>query len=228
MSEYSDWIKSPRSARVWLEDSMTTLGQFAFVNPLHRLKHWNNKERRRVDCWQQKGKPCFYCQKGFTQIHDYTYGLYTEKADSVIRYLSTNLSTHTHFQRIFSSLFDDNKNPCDMVFEITKKKITTLNGTQMNGYDIIPTDEDMFVAEVLRPSPLDPFQNQVAKFKWIVPEELVLKLIDYDNKPFNLIDLFLLIKEKMPKLSEIDAKMYAVKLLENGVMDLKKAKEYRH
>jgi hypothetical protein len=86
----------------------------------------------------------------------------------------------------------------------------------------------MFVAEVLRPSPLDPFQNQVAKFKWIVPEELVLKLIDYDNKPFNLIDLFLLIKEKMPKLSEIDAKMYAVKLLENGVMDLKKAKEYRH
>ena len=35
MSEYDDWIKSPRSERVWLEDSMTALGQFAFIAPIH-------------------------------------------------------------------------------------------------------------------------------------------------------------------------------------------------
>jgi len=62
----------------------------------------------------------------------------------------------------------------------------------------------------------------------VVPEELVIKLLEYDSKPFNLIDLFLLIKQKSPKTTDKVAKSYAVRLLENGVMDVKKAKEYRH
>jgi hypothetical protein len=227
VSQYSDWIQSPHSERVWLEDSMTTLGQYAFVNPLHRLKHWNPQTKKRVDCWHNRGKECFLCNKGASQIHDYTYGIYISKENKV-KYLSVNLSTHSHFQRIFSTLFDDNINPCDTVFEFTKKQITNFDGKVMNGYDIVKTEEEMFVAEIFRPSPLSPSQNKIRKFKWAVPEELINKIVKYDGKPFNLIDLFLLLKDKAPRLNDTTAKSYAVKLLENGVVDIRKAKEYRH
>ena len=33
---YDDWIVSPKSQRIWLEDSMSALGQFAFIAPIHR------------------------------------------------------------------------------------------------------------------------------------------------------------------------------------------------
>jgi len=42
-----DWIQSPRSQRIWLEDSMMALGQFAFIAPIHRVKHWNPTTKRR-------------------------------------------------------------------------------------------------------------------------------------------------------------------------------------
>ena len=228
MGRYSDWLQSPHSARVWLQSSMTAAGQFAFVNPLHRLKHWIASKGKRVDCWRQRDKECFYCNKGIDQQHEYAYGVYIEKGNAEVKYLHTNLTTHTHIQNKFSELFDNNTNPCDLVFAIERKEITNLNGVRVLGYDIVKTDEEMFVPEVLRPSPLSPFQNLVRDFKWIVPEEIVVKLLKHDSKPFNLIDLFLLIKQKAPKLSDKVAKSYAVRLLQNGVLDVKKAKEYRH
>ena len=229
MSRYSDWMKSPKSARVWLEDSMTALGQFAFVNPLHRLKHWHSGKRQMVDCWEEKGNECFLCKKGFPQSHRYTYGLYIEHGDDNIYYFDANLSTHSHYQRIFSSMFDDNNNPCDILFEFTKRVITTPAGIKTKGYDIVATGEKIFMAEVLRPSMSEHFQNKVKDFKWVVPEEIVVKLLDYDGKPMSyLIDFFLLIKDIAPKVPDKEAKAYAVRLLENNVVDLRNAKEFRH
>ena len=39
---------------------------------------------------------------------------------------------------------------------------------------------------------------------------------------------FILLKDKAPRLQDKTAKSYAVKLLEYGVLDIRKAKEYRH
>tara|TARA_R110000824_G_scaffold234298_2_gene422844 strand:- start:276 stop:587 length:312 start_codon:yes stop_codon:yes gene_type:complete len=103
-----------------------------------------------------------------------------------------------------------------------------MNGKKYNGYDIVQSDEEMFVKEIFRPSPLDAYQNIVKDFKWIVPEELVMKLLDYDQKPMSLIDLFLLIKEIYPVIKDKEAKKYSIRLVENGLIDIKKAKEYRH
>ena len=208
---------------------MTALGQFAFVNPLHRIKHWHSGKRMMVDCWEERGNECFLCKKGFQQAHRYTYGLYCGRNDDNIYYFDANLSTHSHYQRIFSSLFDDNVNPCDLIFEFSKGTITTTAGIKTQGYDIVKTNEKVFITEVLRPSMSDHFQNRVKDFKWVVPEEVILKLLDYDGKPIaSLIDFFLLIKEKAPSVSDKDAKTYAVRLLENNVIDLRNAKEYRH
>jgi len=207
---------------------MTALGQFAFVNPLHRLKHWHSGKRQMVDCWEEKGNECFLCKKGFQQTHRYTYGLYIQHGDDNIYYFDANLSTHSHYQRIFSTLFDNNSNPCDILFEFTKRIITTPAGIKTKGYDIVETKEKIFTPEVLRPSMSDHFQNKVKDFKWVVPEEIVVKLLDYDGKPMpSLIDFFLLIKDKAPKVPDKEAKAYAVRLLENNVVDLRNAKEFR-
>ena len=137
------------------------------------------------------------------------------------------LISHTLIQNIFSDLLDDNINPCDLVFEISKTKITNLSGNKVSGYSIKQSDEDMFVKEVFRPSPLNAFQNIVRDFRWVVPEELVIKLTDLDGHPISLIDLFLKIKE-MSTIEDNEAKKFAIRLLENGVVDLKKAKEFRN
>ena len=186
MSGYSDWIQSPKSERVWLTHSMTALGQFAYVNPLKNIKHWSSTKNSYVKCWAALDQDCFHCQNGIKKSTDYVYGIYVSKGNNEVKYLSVNLTTHTHLQKIFSTLFDD------------------------------------------RPSPLDAYQNMVKDFKWIVPEELVMKLVDYDQKPMSLIDLFLLIKEIYPIIEDKDAKKYSIRLIENGLLDVKKAKEYRH
>ena len=36
-----------------------------------------------------------------------------------------------------------------------------MNGKKYSGYDIVKSDEDMFVKEIFRPSPLDAYQNIV-------------------------------------------------------------------
>ena len=52
--EYSDWMESGKSKRVWLADSMTALAQFAYVNPIQRVMHWDNKKKRRGGCYADK------------------------------------------------------------------------------------------------------------------------------------------------------------------------------
>ena len=99
----------------------------------------------------------------------------------------------------------------------------------MNGYDLKATEDKAFITEVFRPSLQTPFQNRVRDFKWVVPEEVVLKLVEYDNKPMtSLIDFFFIIKELCPRIDDKKIKSYAIRLLENNVVDLRKAKEYRN
>ena len=68
----NDWIKSPRSSRVWLLDSMKALGQFAFIAPIHRVKHWNPTTKKRNKCWAKESE-CVFCKNGTPKINEFTY-----------------------------------------------------------------------------------------------------------------------------------------------------------
>ena len=227
MSVYSDWIQSPKSQRVWLEDSMSALGQFAFIAPIHRVKHWNQSPRRRVKCWAEEGE-CVFCKQDIPRINEFTYGIYHNDTEYVgggkhnISYLSATLATHTHFQKIFSKLIDESVNPTDVVFEFKRTKITTAQGRTVNGYALQQTDMESFVKEKFRPSL---FNSEEQEYQWIVPEEIVKFLEEKDGEPMSLIDLFLTLKDNFAGMSEKDLKTYAIRLCENNVLNLRKARK---
>ena len=51
---YDDWTQSDRdTGRVWLYDKQSALGQFAFITPIHRVRHWNPAINKRVK-WLRK------------------------------------------------------------------------------------------------------------------------------------------------------------------------------
>jgi len=217
--EYSDWIASSKSQRVWLEDSMTALCQFAYVSPIHKVMHWDAERRRRTRCYQEKYERCNACDKGINQIHDYTYGIYTEAGNKTIRYLSTALSGHTNFQTMFRNYFEKNINPCDLLFQVRKGKIVTPKGYETNGYDAEVLEEaEPFIPEVDRPSP---FQEG----KWIIPRMIAEGMMDLDGKPYNLIDLYMEMVNRFPNMNDKNIKEYAIILGEGGSVDLRNAKE---
>jgi len=216
MSEaYSDWIKSPKSQRVWLEESMTALCQFAFLSPIHRVRHWNQTQRRRVKCWAKDGD-CLFCKNNVPKIDEFTYGVYHPESDYLgggdveVSYLTATLATHTHFQKIFSELIESAVNPTDIVFEIKRTKIKT------------STEIEQFVQEKFRPNL---FNSEEQEYHWIVPVEVVEFLKDKDGEPISLIDLFLLLRDNFSNIDEKDLKTYAVKLVENNVLNLRNARE---
>ena len=217
--EYSDWIESPKSERVWLEDSMTALCQFAYVTPLHKVMHWDDINKRRTICYQGKYEKCTTCDRGIAQIHDYTYGIYISGEGRAIRYLSTALSSHTNFQTIFRDYLKENTNPCDLLFKIRKGEIITPKGYETKGYDIeVLKDAEPYIAEVDRPSP---FQEG----KWVIPRMIAEALLDIDGHPMNLIDLYTEMKTRFPNIEDKEIKEYAILLGEGGVVDLRNAKE---
>ena len=217
--EYSDWIESPKSKRVWLEDSMMALCQFAYINPIHKVMHWDAENRRRTNCLKGKYERCSTCDKGIQIIHDYTYGIYTNDGDKTIRYLSTALSSHTNFQQSFKDNLKKDVNPCDVLYKVRKGKITTPKGFETSGYEVdMVTDIEPYIAEKDRPSP---FQAG----KWIIPRMVAEGLTDIDRQPFNLIDLYTEMKERFPNIEDKKIKEYAILLGEGGVVDLRKAKE---
>lgn len=224
---YDDWIVSPKSQRIWLEDSMSALGQFAFIAPIHRVKHWNQSARRRVKCWAGEGE-CVFCEQDIPKINEFTYGLYHEHSQysgggkTEISYLSATLATHTHFQKLFSELIDNNINPTDVVFGMKRTKIKTSHGRSVNGYLLEQTDESPFVKEKFRPSLLN---SEEQEYHWIVPEEIVSFLEDKNGDPISLIDLFLLLKDNFTGIPEKELKTYAVRLCENNVLNLRKARK---
>ena len=224
---YSDWIKSSKSQRIWLEESMMALGQFAFIAPIHRIKHWNQSTRRRVKCWASEGE-CVFCKRDIPKINEFTYGIYHSESEyeggglTEISYLSATLATHTLFQKVFTALIEENTNPTDIVFSLKRTKIKTAHGRSVNGYELNATDTEMFVKEKFRPSLLD---SEEQEYHWTVPEEIVDFLKDKDGDPISLIDLFLLLRDNFSGLDEKDLKTYAVKLVSNNVLNLRNARE---
>ena len=228
MSEaFSDWIQSPKSQRVWLEDSMTALCQFAFISPIHRVRHWNQAQRRRVKCWARDGD-CLFCKNKVPKIDEFTYGLYHNNSeyqgggDVEVSYLSATLATHTHFQKTFSKLIEEAVNPTDIVFDIKRTKIKTSTGRVVNGYYLTSTDIDAFVQEKFRPSLRN---SEEQEYHWVVPVEIVEFLKDKEGEPISLIDLSLLLKDNISGIDEKDIKVYAIRLVDNNVLDLRRARE---
>ena len=217
---YDDWRQSPRSQRIWLEDSMTALGQFAFIAPIHRVKHWNPSTKRRNKCWAKEGE-CVFCKNGTPKINEFTYGIYIS-SEKVISYLTLTIASHTEAQRLFSTLIENGTNPTDIVFEFQKGKVKTSFGRPTNGYMLEPTETAPFVAEKFRPSLTD---SEEQSYTWTVPEEIVEYLKDKDGEPMTMIDLYLLMKEQFPAIEEKELKKYALKLCEHNVLNLVNARQ---
>lgn len=215
-----DWRQSHQSQRVWLEDSMTALGQFAFIAPIHRVKHWNPTTKRRNKCWAKEGE-CVFCKNGTPKINEFTYGIYISP-EKTIKYLTLTIASHTEAQRLFSTLIENGTNPTDVVFEFKKGKIKTTFGRQTNGYLMNPTEEEPFVAEKFRPSLTN---SEEQSYTWIVPEEIVEYLKDKDGDPITMIDLYLIMKEQFPAIEDKELKKYAVKLCEHNVLNLLNARQ---
>jgi len=217
---YSDWIQSSRSQRVWLEDSMTALGQFAFIAPIHRVKHWDRNTGKRVKCWAAESG-CAFCKAGLPKLNEFTYGIYIN-GDKEIKYLSATIAAHTLFQKSFSKIIDEKVNPTDVVFEIKRTKIKTSYGRTVNGYEVNSTDIPQFVEEKFRPSL---YNSEEQEWRWVVPEEIADFLKDKEGDPTTLIDLFLLLRDTFSGMDEKDLKAYAVRLVDNNVITLKNAQE---
>jgi hypothetical protein len=220
MSDYEDWIQSPRSSRVWLLDSMKAVGQFAFIAPIHRVKHWNPTTKKRNKCWAKESE-CVFCKNGTPKINEFTYGIYISEMKEV-KHLTLTIASHTECQKIFSKLIEVGINPTDLVFEFEKGKVTTTFGRQTNGYITKQTEIDMFVEEKFRPSLTN---SEEQKYRWVIPEEIADFLADKDGQPMTMIDLFLVLKERFPAIEEKDLKKYAVKLCEHNILNLVNARE---
>ena len=215
-----DWIQSPRSQRIWLVDSMKALGQFAFIAPIHRVKHWNPSTKRRNKCWAKEGE-CVFCKNGTPKINEFTYGIYVS-AEKTIKYLTLTIASHTQAQRLFTTIIENGINPTDLVFEFQKGKVKTTLGREANGYLLSPTEEEPFVAEKFRPSLTN---SEEQSYTWVVPEEIVEYLKDKNGDPITMIDLYLLMKEQFPAILDKELKKYAVKLCEHNVLNLNNARQ---
>ena len=220
MSSYDDWRQSPRSERIWLEESVTALGQFAFIAPIHRVKHWNPSTKKRNKCWAKEGE-CVFCKNGTPKINEFTYGIYVSP-EKRIKYLTLTIASHTLCQQLFSKMIERNINPTEVLFKFEKGKVKTTMGRETNGYVVIPTEHDIFVAEKFRPSLAN---SEEQAYVWTVPEEIVEYLKDKDGDPMTMIDLYLLMKEQFPAIAEKDLKKYAVKLCEHNVLNLVNARQ---
>ena len=225
---YDDWSQSQNNTgRVWLYDKQIALGQFAFIAPIHRVKHWNPALKKRTKCWSGDGK-CTPCAQGIPKIHEFTYGIYTPDSDYMgggyrkVNYISVTLSTHTQFQKVFAQLIEEHQNPCDVVFEFKRGKVIASTGSAVNGYSLSKTDMEKFVKEKYRPSLTNSEEQAVI---WLVPEEIVEQLKPLDNTPITMIDLYLKMKEDFPKYDDKELKKYAVKLCEYNVLNLRKAQQ---
>ena len=224
---YSDWIQSQKSQRVWLEESMKALVQFAFISPIHRVKHWNQSSRKRTKCWAKEGE-CVFCKRGVTKINEFTYGVYHDQSQysgggiTEVSYFSVTLATHTAFQKLFTEIIDDDRNPTDIVFEVERTGIKTSTGRSVKGYSLKLTDKNIFVAEKFRPAL---YNSEEQEYKWVVPQEVVEFLSDKDGEPISLIDLFLLLRDHFSGMPEKELKSIAVRLVDNNVLDLRRARE---
>jgi len=98
----------------------------------------------------------------------------------------------------------------------------TSQGKPVNGYELTPTEMDIFVKEKFRPS-LEGSEEQT--YTWVVPEEIVKSLKEKDGQPITMIDLFLILKDDFAGYSEKELKAFTTRLCENNVLNLRKARK---
>ena len=124
--EYSDWLQSKHSARVWLDNAMTAQCQFATVKPIIRNKKHNGRTYK-----------------------EYTYGIYTTDSDKDIRYLSTSQTSHRNLQTKFRNHLEAGKNPTEFLWEI-RRSLSNYGDYMI--YQFTPLYIKGWVAERDRPS----------------------------------------------------------------------------
>ena len=95
--EYSDWIQSQHSARVWLDNAMTAQCQFATIRPIKKIKKYNGRT-----------------------YTEYNYGIYTEDSGKDIRYLPTSEVSHRNLQSKFRNHLKEGKNPTEFLWEVRR------------------------------------------------------------------------------------------------------------
>ena len=106
----------------------------------------------------------------------------------------------------------------------------TATGREVKGYNVnsqvkihISGEIDMlmspFIEEVDRPSPFPEDST------WLVPRMVADGLLDKDGQEFDLISLFLVMKERFPSHSDSELKQFAIRLINNGTLDLRRAVE---
>ena len=95
--EYSDWLQSQHSARVWLDNAMTAQCQFATIKPIKKHKKWSGR-----------------------LYTEYNYGIYTNDSDKDIRYLPTSETSHRNLQGKFRDNLEAGKNPTEFLWEVRR------------------------------------------------------------------------------------------------------------
>jgi len=95
--EYSDWLQSQHSARVWLDNAMTAQCQFATIKPIKKYKKWSGR-----------------------LYTEYNYGIYTNDSDKGIRYLPTSETSHRNLQTKFRDNLEAGKNPTEFLWEVRR------------------------------------------------------------------------------------------------------------
>ena len=125
MEEHSDWLESKHSERVWLDNAMTALCQFATLNPIQRSKEYNGRK-----------------------FKEYTYGIYTEGQSRDIKYLSTTYVSHKNLQSKFREIFKEGINPCEILWEV-RRSLTDYADFYI--YTFTSLYKDGWVAEKYRP-----------------------------------------------------------------------------
>ena len=123
--EYSDWLQSQHSARVWLDNAMTAQCQFATIRPIKKKKTWMGR-----------------------QYTEYNYGIYTNDSDKDIRYLPTSEVSHRNLQRKFSDHLKAGKNPTEILWEVRR---SLSNYGEFLIYTFVPLYLKGWVAERDRP-----------------------------------------------------------------------------
>ena len=95
--EYSDWLQSKHSARVWLDNAMTAQCQFATIKPIIKDK----KYAARI-------------------YKEYNNAIYTNDSEKDIRYLPTSHTTHRNLQGKFRDYLKTGKNPTEILWEVRR------------------------------------------------------------------------------------------------------------
>jgi len=126
MDGYSDWLESKHSARVWLDNAMMALCQFATIKPIRKDKTYNGRN-----------------------FKEYNYGIYTESQSGDIKYLSTTHVSHRNLQSKFREILEEGVSPCEILWEV-RRSLSDYGDWYI--YTFVPLYSKGWIAERDRPA----------------------------------------------------------------------------